>query len=231
MASLKDMKEKLASLNRQYREIILKSQDGETEMPVYYRRPTEMEDEVLRKAMESEFESIRDGLKSAQDNKESLFDQLVSQFSKESEQVCINYIIIDRLPGIREVAKIEAELKDLDDDATQEEKDAWFEKIKEPIDRKVQEAKDEYADVPKEVLANIAAEKRVESLARERAWEIYRRCLIAQSVYLKDDETDQFVRVYDGPDEVKSDLDKDTIDTLATKILAEVNRYKNVPLK
>lgn len=231
MASLKEMKEKLASLNRQYREIILKSQDGETELPVYYRRPTEMEDEILRKAMENEFESIRDGLKNSAEGKESLFDQLVKSFSEGKPDAAINYIVLERIPGIREAAKIEANLKDLSDDASQEEKDEWLEKFKEPFDRRVQDAKDEWKDVPIEVLASRAAESRIEAIARERAYEIYRRCLVAQSIYLKDDETDKYERVYDSPEDVKADLDKTTIDTLATKIVEEINRYKNLPLK
>ncbi len=230
MATLKEMKEKLASLNRQYREIVLKSQDGETEMPVYYRRPTEMEDEILRKAMENEFEVIKTTLKHPSDGKESLFEQLLKSFAEGKSEAAIGYIVLERIPGIREAAKMEASLKDLGEDATQEEKDEWLEKFKEPFDRRVQEAKDEWKDVPIEVLASRAAESRVDAIARDRAYEIYRRCLIAQSLYLKDDESDQYERIYEGADEVKRDLDKDTIDSLAGKIVEEVNRYKNRPL-
>lgn len=231
MSANTNWKEKLASLNRQYREMILKSQDGTNELPVFYRRPTELEDDILRKAMEQEFEAIKDGLKHAGEGKDSLFEQLRKSFNEGKPDAAIGYIVLERIPGIREAAKLEASLKDLGDDATQEEKDAWLEKFKEPFDRRVQDAKDEWKEVPIEVLASRAAESRIEAIARERSYEIYRRCLIAQSVYGKDDDTSEFGRIFEGPDEVSEYLDKDTIDNLASKIVEEINRYKNLPLK
>ncbi len=233
---MSSFKERLAGLNRQYRPIMLKSVDGEIEEKVFYRRPTEMEDELLRKDMEDEFEHIRDRLKRAEEGKESLYDTLYRNFIESKVDNAIGYIVLERIPGIRAAAMLEAGLENLKDDATQEDKDAWMEKFKPPFDRMVQEAKDEWKDTPHEVLASRAAESRVENIARERAYEVYRRCLIAQSIYGQDEE-ENYVRIFagndkkSGADEVSEWLDKDTIDALASKIVEEVNRNKNVPLK
>lgn len=112
MSANTNWKEKLASLNRQYREMILKSQDGTNELPVFYRRPTELEDDILRKAMEQEFEAIKDGLKHAGEGKDSLFEQLRKSFNEGKPDAAIGYIVLERIPGIREAAKLEASLKD-----------------------------------------------------------------------------------------------------------------------
>lgn len=220
-------KEKLAALRRQYKEIPIKSIDGEAEEIVYYRRPTEMEDEALQKDMKTEFESIKDSLRTGGDRK-SVYDELRGHFL-DARNEAVNYLILERLPSIRKAAMAEAGLEELDKDATDEQKKEWEEKIKEPFERLREEAKDEWKDFPDEVLASRAAESRIDYLAQEQAWAVYRRSLVSQSLFGKDD--DGFVRIFDDADDVAEFLDKDTIDTLAVKIADEIKKHKNVPLK
>lgn len=227
---MSNWKEKLAGLNRQFREMALTSADGETTEIVYYRRPTELEDDVLRKMMEDEFETIKDTLKNAPGGKSSMYDSLVKNFLETKIDNAIGYIVLERIPAIRKTAMLESGVEELDKDASEQEREEWLEKFKGPFDRMVQEAKDEWKDVPAEVLAARAAESRVEALARERAYEVYRRCLIAQSLYGRD-EQGTYSRIFEKQEEVQAYLDKDTIDSLATKIVEEINRFKNVPLK
>jgi hypothetical protein len=224
-------KEKLAGLNRQYREIELTSKDGSQSMNVYYRRPTELEDDLLRKQMEEEIEAISDGLKTAPEGKESFYDTIHKVFLEGKSENAIGYIVLEGIDEIRNAAKIEAELEDLPADATQEQKDEWLAKFKPIFDRRVEEAKDMWKDTPHEVLATRAAEARVLKISRDRAYEVYRRCLIAQSIYGKDEESGLFERIFEKPEEVPEYLDKDTIDTVAGKVVEEINRFRNVPLK
>lgn len=227
---MSNWKEKLASLNRQYREMVLESSDKSDSLTVYYRRPTELEDDILRRDMEEEFHTIKSTLKDSGDGKESMYDTLYKNFIETKIDNAIGYIVLERIPGIRKLAINEAGLEELPKDASKEDREAWLEKFKPPFDRMVEEAKDEWRDTPHEVLAARAAESRVESFARERSMETYRHCLIQQSVYGKDDDGN-FERIFLESKEVPEFLDKDTIDMLANKIVEEINRYKNVPLK
>lgn len=222
-------KEKLAALRRQYKEIPIPSIDGESEEIVYYRRPTEMEDEALQKDMKAEFESIKETLRTADEGKKSVYDELRWHFL-EGRNEAINYLVLERLPSIRKAAMAEAGLEELDKDATDEQKKEWEEKIKEPFERLREEAKDEWKDFPDEVLASRAAESRIDYLAQEQSWAVYRRSLVSQSLFGKD-EDEGFVRIFDDADDVAKFLDPDTINMLAVKIADEIKKHKNVPLK
>lgn len=223
-------RERLSTLNRRYREITIESQDKERTETVYYRRPTEAEDNILQQAMREEGEDIRASLKNAEEGKESVFQTLVKFFEEDNIDYSLNTIVEDRLPSIRRNAMSDAGLKFLDDDATEEEQQQWREKFSPEFERLLNEAKDEYRSYDRAVLAVKAAEVRVSKLAQERAVEIYRRRLIAQSLYDKL-EDGSYELIYDKPEEVPEYLDKETIDLLANKIIEEINRFKNVPLK
>ncbi len=224
-------KEKLATLNRRFRPIEIVSQDGEQTETLYYRRPTETEDGVLRKMMEEHFESVRDGLKTGADGKTSAYEMFRNAYLREKPEVSVDTIISDRIDEIGRKTRLDAGLKEYPEDGTEEEKAAWKDAFEKHYDAVVQEFREPWLGTDIDVLAVKAAESKVSRIAQERAIEVYRRALIQQSLYSKDEAQGTYELIFAETDEVPDFLDKDTIDMLANRIMEEMNRFRNVPLK
>lgn len=222
------LKDKLSVLNRQFREIEIKSLDGNSSETGYYRRPTEIEDSILKKAMNEEYETILAGLKSGD---ESVYHTLVDLFKNSSQDASINILIGAQTDEIRQASVRELGKKEPDAETPDEEREAYIEELKPIFERRVEELRNLLKLEPEDVLPEKAAQSRVEAIARDRAFEIYRRRLIAQSLYEKDEDTDKYELVFESHEEVPEFLDTDTINTITKAIIDEMNRVKNLPLK
>lgn len=225
MSSLKD---RLSTLNRQYKEIEIQAMDKESSEIAYYRRPTEIEDNILRKAMSEENETI---LKSLKEGDESVYATLLDMFEKSDVGISIDYIASTQIENIRQSSVKELGKDEPDKDSSQEERDAYVEELKPIFERRMGEIREIIGKDPKDVLAQKAAQSRIEKIAMERAWEIYRRRLIAQALYEKDEDSDLFKRVFTKHEEVPEFLDTDTINTITSKIIEEMQKVRPLPLK
>lgn len=221
------LKDRLATLNRQFQEIEITSLDGETKETAYYRRPTEYDDSILKKAMNEEYESISKGLKEGDD---STFETLKGLFAESPRAASIEALVASQINELRQASVRELGKPELDETATDEERKAFIEELTPIFERKAQELRDILDKESDDVLPTKAAQARVEAIARDKAFEIYRRRLIAQSLYEKDEETGEYVLSF-AVEEVPKFLDTDTINTITTVIIGEMNRVKNLPLR
>jgi hypothetical protein len=222
------LKDKLSVLNRQFREIEIQSLDKTSKEVGYYRRPTEIEDSILRKAMNEEYETILGGLK---EGETSVYHTMIDLFKNASTEAAVNTLIASQADDIRAQSARELGKLEPDADTSKEDREAYIEELKPIFERKVEELRKVLNMEPEDVLPMKAAQTRIETIARDRAFEIYRRRLIAQSLYEKDDATDKFELVFAKHEEVPESLDTDTINTIAKAIIDEMNRVKNLPLK
>lgn len=222
------LKDRLSVLNRQFREIEITSLDSTKTELAYYRRPTEIEEQILRKAMNEEFEVILKGLKYGEP---SVFHNFVELFKTAGKEAAVNAIINSQTETMRQDAVRELGEEEPAKDSSEADRDAYIERLKPFFEDRVKRLRGILDVEPDDVLPEKAAEIRIEAIARERAWEIYRRRLIAQSLYEKDEDTDQYVLAFENHEEVPEALDSDTINALTRSILDEVNRVKNLPLK
>jgi hypothetical protein len=222
------MKDRLSTLNRQYREIEIKALDGDSQEIAFYRRPTEIEDDILRKAMSEEYDTILTGLK---DGDNSVYATLLEMFAKSDVALSIDSLVSSQAQAIRQRAVKELGKPEPKEDTTDEDRKAYIDELVPIFERYAEDIREMLRKDPKDVVASKAAQARVESIASDRAFEIYRRRLIAQALFEKDEATDQFTRVFETQEQVPEFLDTDTINSITSKIMEEMNRVKNLPLK
>jgi rubrerythrin len=222
------LKDRLSVLNRQFREVTIRSIDSDDSEIAYYRRPTELEDQVLRKAMNEEFETLIKGFKAGES---STYQHFIELFKVAGKEASVNAIINSQTETMRQDAVRELGEAEPAADSSKEDREAYVEKLKPLFEQRVERLRGILNAEPDDVLPEKAAEIRIESMARDRAWELYRHRLIASSIYEKDDATDQFELVFENHEDVPNCLDSDMINTITKLVLDEINRVKNLPLR
>ncbi len=222
------LKDKLSVLNRQFRELTITSVDGTNSETGYYRRPTEIEESILRKAMSEEYETIVSGLKGGSP---SIYDTLLELFKSQPKRVCADAIVAAHADDLRARSITELGRPEPTSDDSEEDRKAFIDDLTPIFERRANELRDTMELEESDALAEKATQARIEAIARERAFEIYRRRLISQCLYEKNEETDAYELVFDNHEDVPKALDSDTINTITKAILDEVNRVKSLPLR
>lgn len=238
--------DKLAALDRPEKEIVVTSRDGERELKLIYIRPTLLQDQILQKQLQEEYENVVRGLKAAPDkeDEQSVYDKLVSQFVQLGIETPINYIVRKDLFNIRSNVLREQSITaptPLKDDASQEEKDKYaadeaefMEVFKPAFDKAVDEAKAslrENNDL--QDLAERAATLEIEERAMRRALEIHRRNLVAQAIYYRDEEKKDARPeiVFKSADQVAEVLPEDTVLNISSLVSDELEKQRSLPFR
>lgn len=233
--------EKLAALDRPETPITISSLDGKQEVKLVYVRPTLAKDQVLQKALQEEYDSVLAGLKATDpESGSSIYSRLLEQYIELGKENATNYLVQPQLWKIRQDTLTELELVPVDDlkkDATEEEKAAHkeaeeafigvFKPAFEARYEKVRALLSEQNSI--EELAHKCATLQIETRARERAIEVHRRNLVADSLWYREQDGDPLQRAFANADEVAEYCAASTIVSLANKISEELEKQRNLP--
>jgi hypothetical protein len=232
MARLKD---KLASLDRPRIKITIKSRDGGREVDAYYQRPTEMVDTVLRQAINDEYDAAMQRLKDKGESGKSVHEVIRETYVEKGAESAINTLLVKELGSVRQEAVRILGIDPPGDDASEEEKNRYSEELRPIFDEELERRRDRYRKEDLSKLCDRATELRVSDLASERAQEIYRRSLVAQSIYEEDQDTSgqptgKYLLAFDDDKDVAENLASDTITTIANRVVEELQKVRSLPL-
>lgn len=221
------LKEKLSRLGRPLRKLPI-SIDGEV-VEVTYQRPTAVKDEMLRESMREEYENAMKAFKTAPQDGKSVDEAYRSEFQRLGQEKVVDYLIGRELKVYADEATRNLGRERPAEDADEAIKKLWFDEWKPIFDGVIDAARVEFNKEDGTALIDRAVESQLDQMAKDRAFEIYRRRLILDSIY--DDENGQLVPVFTAEKEIDEVLAVDTINELGRMISEEVAKAREVPLK
>ena len=233
MATLKD---KLSALGRGVRELTLMSRDGSESVTVFYQRPTSIKDRMLRESMKEEFDkAVVDFFTVTPDGK-SKHQLLIEQFTRLGSEKLSRFIVLKDVKAIRAMSIRELGEEEPPTTADQAIKDEYFERLKPVFQANIDQSIAELAKEPLDVLAESATESEKQDVARERAFKIYSKHLIMDSILEEVEENGtkvpgRYTQVFKTVAEIEEYLPEESIDDLAEMINEEVRKAREAPLK
>lgn len=228
--------DKLSQFNRPITSIKLLSSDETQEIEVFYQCLTMLNDRILRKAMQEEFEEAVGRFKELKPGERegslTLYDKWMKQFEEAGKEKCASFIVASDRNTFRTETIKEMDKPPLLAGATKEEEEAWVAEFSPIFERITKEAVADLVDTETlESLAEKCVDIQIDIEANKKAFETYRLRLIKESIFEKADDSDKYIPVFDNIDQIEEALASSTIEMLADRIYAEVREASNTPLK